>query len=40
MWTITKLEFLRSVSGWTKKDKIRHTKVTEELNIFNLNAKV
>jgi hypothetical protein len=33
------LEFWRSVTGCTRKDQTRHTKVTEELNIFNLNAK-
>jgi hypothetical protein len=34
------MKFLRSVAGDTRKDQIRKTKSMEELNIFNLNAKI
>jgi hypothetical protein len=28
-------EFFRSVAGYTRKDQTRHTKIWEELTIFN-----
>jgi hypothetical protein len=34
------MTFLRSVAGYTRKRQIRNTKIREELNIFNLNAKI
>jgi hypothetical protein len=34
------MKFLRSVAGYTRKDQIINTKIREELNIFNLNAKI
>jgi hypothetical protein len=33
------LKFL-SVAGFTRKGQIRNTKIREELNIVNLNAKI
>jgi hypothetical protein len=37
---IVEIKFLRSAAGCIKKDQIRNTKIREELNIFNLNAKI
>jgi hypothetical protein len=34
------MKFFRSVAGYTRKDQKRNTKIREELNIFNLNAKI
>jgi hypothetical protein len=34
------MKFLRSVAGYITKGQIRNTKIREELNIFNLNAKI
>jgi hypothetical protein len=34
------MKFLRIVAGYTGKDQIRKTKIREELNIFNINAKI
>jgi hypothetical protein len=34
------MKFLRSVAGDTRKDRIRNTKIKEELSIFNLNDKI
>jgi hypothetical protein len=34
------IKLLRSVAGSTRKDQIRNTKIKEEVNIFNLNAKI
>jgi hypothetical protein len=44
-WAITTIEtaemkFLRSVAGYTRKSQIRHTKIREERNIFNINNKI
>jgi hypothetical protein len=36
----TEMKFLKNVAGYIGKDQIRSTKIREELNIFNLNAKV
>jgi hypothetical protein len=33
-------ETLRSVAGCRRKDQITNTNIMEELNIFNLNARV
>jgi hypothetical protein len=35
-----KMNFLRSVAGYKRIDKIRNSKIREELNIFNLNGKI
>jgi hypothetical protein len=34
------MKFLRSAEGYAREDNIRNTKIREELNIFNLNAKI
>jgi hypothetical protein len=34
------MKSLRSVAGYTVKDQTRNTKIKEEPNIFNLNAKI
>jgi hypothetical protein len=34
------MTFLRSVAGYKRNGQIRNTKIREELNIFNLNAKI
>jgi hypothetical protein len=38
--TVTaELEFLTRVTAWTRKEQTSRTQVTQQLNIFNLNAK-
>jgi hypothetical protein len=34
-----KIQFLRSVAGYTRQGQMRNTKITEELNIFISNNK-
>jgi hypothetical protein len=34
------MKFLRIAAGYTTKDQTINTKIREELNIFNLNAKI
>jgi CMP-2-keto-3-deoxyoctulosonic acid synthetase len=34
------IKFSRSVVGYTRKDKIRNSKIKEGLNIYNLNTKI
>jgi hypothetical protein len=34
------MKSLRSVASYTSYEQIRNTKIREELNIFNLNAKI
>jgi hypothetical protein len=34
------MKFLRSVAGYSRKGQMRNTKIREELNISNLNAKI
>jgi hypothetical protein len=34
------IKFLRRVAGYTRRDQIKNNKIREELNIFNLNAKI
>jgi hypothetical protein len=36
----TEIKFFRNVADYTMNNQIRNTKVREELNIFNLNAKI
>jgi hypothetical protein len=38
--TKQKLKFLRNVARYTRKNQIRTAKITEQLNIFNLNNKM
>jgi hypothetical protein len=38
--SIKKKKFLQSVADYTQKDQLRHTEISEELNIFSLNSKI
>lgn len=48
MWTITtttksettEIKFLRSVAGYTRKDKLRNPNIREGLNIYDMNTKI